>query len=209
MGASRKSKVEIKWSPEFAYALGLIASDGNLSPDGRHIEITSKDIAQLITFRNSLKIQNRIGYKTSGFAETKIARLQFGDVNFYSFLLGIGLTPNKSKNLGKLNILEKFFPDFLRGCIDGDGSIDTFRHPESKHPQFRIRICSASPKFLSWLKRAIKSNVGTKGGWISRGQRAYFLSYGKDDAIRISKLIYYNKSLPFLKRKYLVARHFI
>ncbi len=29
-------RVKIEWSDKFAYAIGLVASDGNLSPDGRH-----------------------------------------------------------------------------------------------------------------------------------------------------------------------------
>lgn len=37
------SKIKIKWSPKFAYCIGLITSDGNLSKDGRHISFTSKD----------------------------------------------------------------------------------------------------------------------------------------------------------------------
>gem|GEM_PF-6676481 len=36
-------KVKIQWSPEFAYVIGLLTTDGNLSPDGRHINFTSKD----------------------------------------------------------------------------------------------------------------------------------------------------------------------
>lgn len=53
--------MEIRWSNELAYAVGLIATDGNLSKDGRHIELTSKDTEQLETFKRCLKLKNRIG----------------------------------------------------------------------------------------------------------------------------------------------------
>lgn len=33
----------VKWSPKIAYAVGLITTDGSLSKDGRHIDLTSKD----------------------------------------------------------------------------------------------------------------------------------------------------------------------
>ena len=33
----------MQWNHDFAYAIGLITTDGNLSPDGRHINLTSKD----------------------------------------------------------------------------------------------------------------------------------------------------------------------
>ncbi|MBI4994022.1 hypothetical protein HZC21_00030 [Candidatus Peregrinibacteria bacterium] len=39
-----KSKLpykEFKWTPALAYAIGLLATDGNLSKDGRHITMTS------------------------------------------------------------------------------------------------------------------------------------------------------------------------
>ena len=39
--AFRKNKVKIIWNNNFAYAIGVIATDGNLSPDLRHINITS------------------------------------------------------------------------------------------------------------------------------------------------------------------------
>src|SRR3989344_3916087 len=92
-------KVKIKWSPEFAYAIGLITTDGCLSGDGRHIDFTSKDISLLKTFLKCLGIKNKIGRKTSGYSHNKYTRIQFGDVIFYRFLLGIGLTPAKSKIL--------------------------------------------------------------------------------------------------------------
>lgn len=45
-----QNKVKIKWSPEFAYAIGLLVTDGNLSPDGRHLNFTSKDRELAETF---------------------------------------------------------------------------------------------------------------------------------------------------------------
>jgi hypothetical protein len=42
-GPKPKEKVKVRWSRAFAYGIGLLASDGNLSPDKRHINFTSKD----------------------------------------------------------------------------------------------------------------------------------------------------------------------
>ena len=39
----RKSKIKLIWNNNFAYVIGVIATDGNLSPDLRHLHITSKD----------------------------------------------------------------------------------------------------------------------------------------------------------------------
>ena len=77
-------KVKIKWSPEFAYSLGLLVTDGNLSSDGRHFDFTSNDREQLENLMKCLGIKVKIGYKTSGYTNKKQTRIQFGDVNFYT-----------------------------------------------------------------------------------------------------------------------------
>ena len=82
-------KVKIKWSPDFAYAIGLIATDGYLSSDGRHIDFTSKDLEQVENFMRALKIAIKIGSKISGSSDGHYFRVQFGDKNFYDFLVGI------------------------------------------------------------------------------------------------------------------------
>ena len=58
-----QNKVKIKWSPEFAYAIGLLTTDGNLSPDGRHLNFTSKDKELTELLRDCLGIKNTIGKK--------------------------------------------------------------------------------------------------------------------------------------------------
>lgn len=206
----RIGKVKIEWSAPFAYAIGLITSDGNLSIDGRHINFTSKDRNLVICFRKCLGLQNRIGRKAR--AKEKIKRyyqVQFGDKNFYEFLLSIGLMPAKSKNLRDLKIEERYFADFLRGCIDGDGSIGAFSHPESRHPQIRLRVASASVPFLKWLHGVIKNNTVVQGGWIETTIRAWALVFGKADALELLQFIYYSRDVPCLKRKEQIARRFL
>jgi len=103
-------KVRIKWSPEFAYAIGLLTTDGNLSSDRRHINFTSKDRNLVKIFSECLKIKNKIRKKTR--AREKIKKyfeIQFGDVIFYKFLLSIGLMPHKSKQIRALMIPDKYF----------------------------------------------------------------------------------------------------
>lgn len=143
-------KVQWKWCPSFAYVIGLIVTDGNLSPDGRHISFTSKDFEIVQLYCSYLGIKNKIGRRARyGSSDKKYYVVQFGDVLFYRKLLDIGLMPCKSKSLGVLKIPKEYFYDFLRGCIDGDGSVGFFTHPESKHPQFRIRLVSASNFFYN------------------------------------------------------------
>ncbi|MEK7589494.1 MAG: LAGLIDADG family homing endonuclease [Patescibacteria group bacterium] len=210
-GPKPLGKVKIEWSPNFAYAIGLITTDGNLSKDGRHINFTSKDKELIQSFKDCLNLKNRIGKKARGGSrDKKYFVIQFGDVLFYQFLLTLGLTPAKSKTLSKLTIPEKFFADFMRGCIDGDGNINIAKHPESRHPQLRIRLFSASEPFLSWIRVEIKKLCAIKGGWIEvdTAHKYCKLSFGKADSVTLIKFIYYNNMEFYLKRKYSIVEDY-
>ena len=63
----RLSKVKIEWSANFAYAIGLITSDGNLSINGRSINFTTKDYDLAVTFKTCLNIDNKISRKGKRF----------------------------------------------------------------------------------------------------------------------------------------------
>ena len=196
------------WNTDFAYALGLITTDGNLSPDGRHLIFVSKDIDLLHTFRQCLKLKNKVSIRNGGYTKDKSKKyyaVQFGNVKLYNFLTDIGLSANKSKTIGPLLIPPTYLADFLRGLIDGDGSIGYFMHPESKRKQFRIRIVSASPRFLRWLKKRLTMRLGAKGS-LEKVPRAYQLNYYKDDSQKIARFIYYRDGVPCLKRKYEIAK---
>jgi hypothetical protein len=207
-------KVKIDWNPDFAYAVGLITTDGNLSTDGRHINFTTKDFDLALTFKSCLKLQNKIGRKgRGGSKDKKYFVIQFGDKKFYNFLLSLGLMPAKSKKLQNLNIPEGYFADFLRGCIDGDGNINISKHPESQHLQLRLRLCSASPNFLKWIKNVITKNCGVKGGWIQKCRAQHTsvaeLTFGKNDSIVVLRFIYYPGVKSYLNRKYVIANEIL
>ncbi len=205
--ALRKSKVNTDWSNNLAYVVGIITTDGNLSPDLRHINITSKDYEMMVNCRKCLNINNKIGRKARGKSEDKkYFALQFGDKNFFEFLLSIGLAPKKSKILKEISIPRKFFSDFFRGCIDGDGSLSISSHPESKHLQYTLRLYSASKIFLEWIYTVCKEEFQIEGGSISKIDlsRVYSLKFGKSDTIRILNRIY-KRDVVCLSRKQEIA----
>lgn len=210
---ARRSKfISEEWTHGLAYAIGLLTSDGNLSPDGRHINLTSQDKEITEYARDIFAIDNKIGRKSRGGSKIKkYYVLQFGSKQFYAFLLKIGLTPAKSKTLRSVNIPSKFFGDFMRGCFDGDGNISESIHPESKHPQLRVRISSASPTFLLWLLAEHKRLWHIEGGWNynSKKKSIGMLCFGKEDSIEILKRMYEFKSEYYLRRKYAIAEKYL
>ncbi len=198
-----QNKVKIEWSPDFAYALGLLATDGNLSPDGRHFDLTSNDVEQLENFMCCLGIKMKIGHKKSGFTGRKSPRIQFGDVNFYKFLLGIGLMAKKSKVIGNLLIPEKYFFDFLRGHFDGDGTFYSYFDPRWKSSfMFYTVFMSASKKHILWIRGVISKLLGIDGH-ITKGINGsiYNLRYAKAESLKLLPKLYYNKSVVCLSRK--------
>ena len=205
--AYRMNKVKLIWNDNFAYVIGVIATDGNLSPDLRHLHITSKDYEMMQNCKKCLGIKNKIGKKARGGEKRKkYYVLQFGDKNFFEFLLQLGLTPKKSKTIPELKIPPKYFSHFFRGCIDGDGSISISTHPESQYPQYKIRLCSASKNFLEWILISCQKTFLVEGGSISKKDYSsvYTLRFGKSDSIKILKMIYL-KNVVCLSRKREVA----
>ena len=161
---SKERFSSFRWTEDFAYATGLLTADGNLSPDGRHIEFCSKDIENVIHFQQCLNIGTKISLKKRGTPPPRLChRTQVGDVALYRFLQEIGLKPKKSRTLGSMLIPEVVFPDFLRGLWDGDGGFTTFHHPETRRLQWKARISSGSPIFLQWLQGAIERMYGLSG----------------------------------------------
>jgi hypothetical protein len=197
-------KVKIKWSPDFAYAIGLLTTDGNLSPDSRHINFTSKDKELINIFKKCLELSNRIGRKARGGSkEKKYYVIQFGDVIFYRFLLNIGLKPNKSKSLGELFILDKYFFDFLRGHFDGDGSFYSYWDPRWKSSfMFYTVFISASKNHIDWLRQKIFELIKIKGHITKGGKKiCYQLKYAKKESLRLLKKMYYSCDIICLSRK--------
>jgi len=63
-----------------------------------------------------LGLTNRItNNPPSSLSKKQSYKIQFGNVQFYRWLLKIGLFPNKTYRLGSLKISNKYFRDFLRG----------------------------------------------------------------------------------------------
>lgn len=197
-----QNKVKIRWSSNFAYAIGLLASDGCISPDGRHIVLRSIDRELIQNLITALNLKNKIGfyiYKSGG---RKCYHVQFGDKIFYNFLNSIGLTQNKSKTIKSVDIPEKFFADFLRGMFDGDG---TFYHSWDKRwPKslvFQTSFASASRDYIKWFQNKLTNLYGVKG-FICQGSGVFNLRYVKGDSRKLFYVMYYKNNPLFLRRKY-------
>lgn len=194
---------EILW-----YLVGLIVSDGSLSVDKRHIDITAKDKAFLRKIKVAASLPQRVTAKSNGRGQTS-HHIQIGSVSFYRFLISIGLMSNKSKRLGMIKVPEKHFAPFLRGVIDGDGGIRNWVHPGNGHEQWSLRIVSGSRHFLTWLRKETARLMRAKGKLYREtgaGFDKFVLKYGKMSAIEICRICYTDLgNALWLDRKYQLA----
>jgi hypothetical protein len=210
---------DIRWSPNLAYAVGLLATDGNLSGDGRHLSLTSKDRDLLETFRACLNISAAITPHRGGHGGTNL-RVQWGDRHFYNWLVNIGLTPAKSLTLRPLAIPDVVFVDFLRGCIDGDGSVtvyvDRYNMKKSEryvYERLYVKLVSASRPFLEWIQATAHRVLSMRGSIVVKRAEGrspmWTLSYAKAESIELLRRIYYSPTVPGLARKRAKAERFL
>lgn len=193
----------MRWSSNLSYAIGLITTDGSLSIDRRHINLTSKDIEQVENFAKILHLKNKIGLKYSSYAKDRVYyQIQFGSVKLYKFLESIGLTPNKTKTLNSLKVPDKFFVDFLRGHLDGDGYTYSYFDPRWKSSfMLYMGFISASRNHLEWIKAKIVELCGVEGKLRFQGKSTYTLKFAKKSSIILLRKMYYKNNLPCLQRK--------
>ncbi len=206
----KPKRKDVIWSSELAYAIGLIATDGCLSNDGRHLFLVSKDLEQIENFKKSLGLKVKIGVHSAGsrMKNRKYHRVQWGDVLLYDFLLGIGLMQNKSKILGALIIPDEYFFDFQRGSFDGDGSFYSYFDPRWKSSfMYYLNFTSASVEHISWLQDTlsrllnVKGHVSKMGGVDKDRNWIGTLRFAKKEALVVMGAMYSTSCTTHLSRK--------
>jgi len=200
---NKRKDLNVK-GPNLWYLVGLIASDGCLCKDGRHVDITAKEQDFLQRIKGSLGIVNKVCIKNRGTSK-QAYRIQIANRNFYEFLLSIGLTQHKSLTLGAVKVPPIYFVDFLRGLIDGDGCIRAWLHPSNNKEQWSLRIYSGSEKFIEWLRSATGVLLKIRGRIHKQSDSLWILKYGKMATRVVANKCYYKDCLG-LERKIRLAQ---
>jgi hypothetical protein len=194
-----------------AYVVGLLATDGCLINDGRHLNFKSEDRQLVETFlrclgrpASSVKIAKRHRTAKVHFYA------QFGDVAFYHWLESIGLMPRKSLILGAIDVPPEYLLDCARGLLDGDGSLVNNRYRGGgkaagrTYEGFTTRFISASREHVEWLRGELRDLLGIKGGLTPASPRGgcWSISYGIRESSVLLPRIYSDESVPKLDRKW-------
>jgi hypothetical protein len=111
-----------EWSPEMAWVLGLLFTDGTI--DNTRVAIYSVDIDLLEKIKTLLKSTKPVQKRTQSYDKTKhIYEFGFYREKMRDDLFKLGLQERKSLIMVFPDIPEEYMRHFIRGCWDGDGSI--------------------------------------------------------------------------------------
>lgn len=216
----------IGWSPRLAYAVGLIATDGCLYGDGRHIAFISKDDDQMRTLL-SLVDRPHIRYRRE---ESEFGgwayRGQFSYASLYRWLLTVGLMPRKSLVLGAIDVPDEHLMSLIRGLLDGDGTVYTLIHHPTRetyrnylYERLWTFFNSGSRRHVEWIQARLACALRISG-YIEvlkqedRENPLYRLKYGNRASRVLLPAIYSDENVPRLERKWrkwagYAARHAI
>ena len=189
-------------SPEKAYLLGIIQTDGNirLTESSASVTVTQhKDYSWYLD--DMLHLLSDYVSKTS---DKNCNQLTIGSKKIAKRLSELGIVPNKSKTQTDENIdtLWSAIPDhykcdFIRGLIDGDGCVRYFVQKKGVNESCHINLCSTQKHLLDLVANWLGENFDYKPRvfFDKIVYRIIITDYKK--SIEIGKTLYRNFKYPF------------
>lgn len=196
-------------SEEKAYWLGFICADGYINKRGNTVGICldKSDEDHLKKFLRCLKSdENRLNYRTGRFDEnykiTEKVTTELYSRKMSKDLSNLGITIDKSKTLGKINVSKDLINHFIRGYFDGDGCVfESFMKSKKEKPYYSPGFTFVGTKeFLTFINKflpfQIKNLIHDK-----RTKGSYTLYIRSQKRFKIVEQFLYNNSSIYLDRK--------
>jgi hypothetical protein len=177
----------VSWSANLAYFVGLMLADGNVMDKGA-ISFVGKDrclvefVQGFIAPDSPIRVEH---IKTGGIAY----RWSIWSTELRDRFAGLGIHPRKSKTMDMPDIPAQFIWDFIRGVLDGDGSVDKAR---------RASFSTGSESFANSLHSLFVANGFRSTLYTNAGCFVVFLNVSSSKAL--SGLMYWD-GCPHLSRK--------
>lgn len=202
---------------EKAYFLGLIYSDGNVRErNGKYylnIELKREDKYILEKFASELRCGNKIydRDRITNFGESHMSSFTTcNSKKLFDDLARFNIVPDKSHTTTSFINIEELIPNnlikhFLRGLIDGDGTISkryTTRQNVIAIYQNEINFCY---EFDRLLKKSMNDYDLYENIIVNKNTGVYNLRYRRIDDIKKICDFLYNGSSIYLKRKHQLA----
>lgn len=188
------------WSPEMAYVLGLIATDGCITRTGR-ISLSMNEEGLLEKVKRVMGSEHNI---TPSKHQKGLYYFHFAREKLVEDLSRLGILPRKSLNIKFPDVPADYITHFIRGIFDGDGSVMLSKQRKvlllitkfySGSWDFIVRL-ESSLQGLGLPKRRIYQQKTKNGAY-------YSIVYGHEDSRALFKILYKNtENKLFLERKY-------
>lgn len=189
-------------TPEKAYLLGIIQTDGNIRNNNGKLALTvtqHKDYAWYINYM--FQLFSDYVCQTN---DKNCKQIQIGSKQIVSDLINLGIVPNKTKLQTDDNVItlwnsipEEFKGDFIRGCIDGDGYVTYFTQEKGINESCNIELCSVKEILIDLIIEYIKNNFSYLCGKSKDGNVYKLYITSPDKAKLIGTSLYKNFKYPF------------
>lgn len=187
---------------KMAYFLGFLMADGNVAKENNRVQVclSEQDSNFLEMFYNEIG-GSPVAHYSYHDGKQQICRWECINSKIKKDLISYDVIPNKTgyaKIPEKLN--KQFYPDFIRGYFDGDGSIWV----EKKSGAVGFGIISHNPEILEQIIAYFEENGIPKVriNTDNRHSTNYYFKYRKKSSKLIYNLLYYNKECLCMKRKF-------
>ena len=212
------------WSPKMAYVLGVIFTDGHLSPGKRRepsskttsfssrVTVTQKEPELLTKVLSLMETNSKLLFRKREIWQLKNKdkkEIVAGEVYYfhihgdkiYDDLMALGLFPNKSLKLQFPQAPSNCIRHFIRGCWDGDGSIYVENRTNKKAASF----VSGSKEFIEGMLAELEKLGMPKRTIheIKRENISYYFRFTGDQCDKLFHILYDDvHSSQYLERKY-------
>jgi hypothetical protein len=198
------------------YILGVFITDGSVRFKTEHeateCALFSRDGDWIQLISDTLGGATKVIPKDNGY------RIRFWNKEIFDWFVGRGCLPNKSLNAEFPKIPDQYLPDFLRGCIDGDGSITytSYKKNGRSYPKVNTYLCGSSISFLKEFEIILRAR-GINCSFIEKKNKAshaiqykhphYRVVMNDSRACKFLEWIYYpNHKLSMPRKRELVAK---
>lgn len=209
----------------FYYLLGAFITDGcvHAKHNGAfETSITSKDFDWLKIIRDLICKELKIRKE----GNSECGKLSVYSTEISKIFISEGCIPRKSLTVKLPTIPDKYLPDFIRGCMDGDGSLAICQYDKHKggktytYTKTGCYLCGASKDFLvaisdiltakGIIHSFIKTNdigdvnmIGTKA--VIATAEVHRLTFSDSSAARFLEWVYYPNHKLSMPRKRVLA----
>lgn len=188
-------------SSKKAYFLGLIFADGSITNDSQgrapmfRLELIEDDLDVLLELKRELNIDSALRYsKRKNRKGTYV--LSVRSKKLVEDLSKYNIIQNKTYKVDEVVFPKDFLIDFIRGYVDGDGSI--YYSGGSWH----LNICGHSQSIIQQFQYKIDSLIQKKThNKITNYAKVYRITWNGKDAQKLCALLYNNADISIARKR--------